>query len=54
MNMTIRKLTVLACLGAFIFGIAACNTVHGVGKDTERAGEKIQQEADEHKDSDDR
>lgn len=31
----------LAC--AFLF--AGCNTMQGLGKDTERAGEKIQQKA---------
>ena len=41
-------------LGAFAFGVSACNTVHGIGKDTEKAGEKIQKEADEHKDHDSR
>jgi predicted small secreted protein len=27
-------------------GLTGCNTVRGIGKDTERAGEKIQKEAD--------
>ena len=49
MNMTIRKIIVLAFLGAFLLGAGACNTVKGVGKDTERAGQEIQEEADEHK-----
>jgi predicted small secreted protein len=39
-------------LGAFSFGLSACNTVQGVGKDTEKAGQKIQKEANEHKDHD--
>ncbi len=30
---------------AFITGLAACNTVEGMGRDIERAGEKIQQKA---------
>lgn len=29
--------------------LAGCNTVQGAGKDVERAGEKVQQEAAEHK-----
>ena len=29
-------------LAAFLAGLAACNTVDGMGKDIERAGEKIQ------------
>ena len=28
---------------------SACNTVHGLGQDIERGGEKIKQEANEHK-----
>ena len=32
----------------FIASVSACNTVKGVGKDTERAGEVIQKEADQH------
>jgi predicted small secreted protein len=34
---------VLAIL--FTFTLAGCNTMNGVGKDVERAGEKIQQNA---------
>jgi predicted small secreted protein len=30
-------------------GLAGCNTVQGAGKDVERGGEKIQKEAQEHK-----
>jgi predicted small secreted protein len=33
----------LAALGTFVF--SGCNTMSGVGKDVERAGEKIQQNA---------
>jgi len=54
MNTIIRKTSVVLLLGAFAFGVSACNTVHGIGKDTEKAGEKIQKEADEHKDHDSR
>ena len=49
MSMIIRKFIVLAFLGAFVLGAGACNTIKGVGKDTERAGEEIQEEADEHR-----
>ena len=40
-----RILTVIACLliAALVSG---CNTVRGVGKDLERAGDKIQNVAD--------
>jgi predicted small secreted protein len=34
---------VLALAGAFL--ASGCNTMKGLGKDTERAGEKIQQNA---------
>ena len=30
---------------AFAAGLAACNTVEGMGRDIERAGEKIQRSA---------
>jgi predicted small secreted protein len=33
----------LALLGAF--AVSGCNTMKGLGKDTERAGEKIQDKA---------
>ena len=29
--------------------LAGCNTIQGAGKDVERGGEKIQKEAQEHK-----
>jgi entericidin B len=45
-----KKLLGTALLASFIAGLAAgCNTVQGAGKDIERGGEKIQQEAQEHK-----
>lgn len=52
MNTSIRNLSALLLLGAFAFGLTACNTMHGVGEDTQKAGEKIQKEADEHHDGD--
>jgi predicted small secreted protein len=45
MNIT-RKPTLLVlalALGALV--LTGCNTMRGIGKDTERAGEKIQQQA---------
>ena len=30
---------------AFVSGLAACNTFEGMGRDLERAGEKIQKKA---------
>jgi predicted small secreted protein len=49
----IRKLISSALAASFMLGILvtlpACNTIQGAGKDIERGGEKIQQEAAEHK-----
>ena len=50
MNAKARKIAYLILLAATIFGATACNTMHGVGKDTEKAGQKIEKEADEHRD----
>ncbi len=47
MNTTMRKIWVLIFLGTFVAGVSGCNTVKGVGKDTEKAGEAIQREADD-------
>ncbi|MCW8107654.1 entericidin A/B family lipoprotein [Alteromonas ponticola] len=30
----------------FVFGLAACNTMHGAGEDVEEAGEAVQDAAD--------
>jgi len=38
----------LALLALWALGLAACNTMKGVGKDVEHAGEEIQEEAEEH------
>jgi predicted small secreted protein len=38
----------MALLSATLFGLAACNTMKGVGEDVEEAGEEIQEEAEEH------
>jgi predicted small secreted protein len=46
----IAKIVLL--LAALSFGSAtltACNTVQGAGKDVEKAGQKVQEEAQEHK-----
>ncbi len=39
------KLTLLALLGATLLAVTGCNTMRGVGQDTERLGEKIQDKA---------
>ena len=43
-----KKIIFSLFVGAFVASVSACNTVKGVGKDTERAGEIIQKEADQH------
>lgn len=50
MNKTFRKLSVLLLLSAFVLNLTACNTIAGVGKDTQKAGEKIEKEAERHVD----
>ena len=37
-----KKLSILLGVIALSFGLSACNTVKGVGKDVERGGEKVQ------------
>lgn len=49
MNITFRRLSALLLLGVYVLGLGACNTIRGVGEDTEKAGEKIQQKSDEHR-----
>ena len=36
----------ISCSLALMLGSMACNTVHGLGKDVERGGEKTQDAAD--------
>jgi predicted small secreted protein len=48
MNPFSRKTSLLLLLGTFAFGLSACNTIRGLGKDTEKAGEEIQDEAKKH------
>jgi predicted small secreted protein len=43
------KALIAAILGAFI--LSACNTMEGVGRDTQAAGKKVEKEAVEHKPS---
>jgi predicted small secreted protein len=43
---TLIAALLLLSLGA---GLAGCNTVEGFGKDTQKAGEKIEEAADENK-----
>lgn len=46
---TIRPLVLALALAGAAFSLTACNTMKGVGKDVERAGEKIQDNADAHR-----
>jgi predicted small secreted protein len=46
MNHTKRIAVLLLLAIGGSAGLTGCNTVRGIGKDTERAGEKIQKEAD--------
>jgi len=41
------KALIAAILGAFV--LTACNTMEGVGRDTQAAGKKVEKEAIEHK-----
>jgi predicted small secreted protein len=45
MHIQFRKIAALMLVTAFAFSTTACNTMKGLGKDTEKAGEKIQKEA---------
>lgn len=47
--MTRKHVLLLAALMFGSISLTACNTIQGAGKDVERAGEKVQQEAQEHK-----
>ena len=48
MNTNIRKIAAALLLAAFVLSTTACNTMAGVGKDTQKAGEKIEKEAESH------
>jgi predicted small secreted protein len=42
MKFTLPGTALVALLIAFVLTASACNTVEGIGRDTERAGEEIQ------------
>jgi predicted small secreted protein len=46
MNIDTRKLMLVLLVGTMALGVTACNTMSGVGKDAQRAGEKIEKEAE--------
>ncbi len=43
------KALIAMIVGASFLMLAGCNTVEGVGKDTKAAGQKVENEAAEHK-----
>lgn len=51
MKTQIRNIFAMLMVATFAMGLSACNTVKGIGKDTEKAGEKIQKEAGRHDDN---
>ncbi len=54
MNINVPKLLPVLLAGAFALSLSACNTMKGLGEDTEVAGEKLQKEADSHIDDKDK
>ncbi len=47
--MIAKIVLLLAALSLSSLTLTACNTVQGAGKDVEKAGQKVQEEAVEHK-----
>jgi predicted small secreted protein len=45
MNILLRRYAGLLILALLIGGLVGCNTIRGVGQDTEAAGKKIEDEA---------
>ncbi len=50
MNTMIRPFATLLILAFLIGGLGACNTIRGVGQDTEAAGKAIEDEANRQSD----
>ena len=48
MNTRFRNLVLSLLVLSFSASIAGCNTMKGAGKDIEKAGEEIQEEAEKH------
>ncbi|WP_225444737.1 entericidin A/B family lipoprotein [Pseudomarimonas arenosa] len=51
MKNTLRIALTLLTTTGFALGLSACNTMHGLGRDTQVVGEKIEKEADRHIDN---
>ena len=47
--MTRKLVLLLATLAFGSVALTACNTIQGAGRDVEKAGQKVQEEAKEHK-----
>ncbi len=45
----IRSAILVALMGILVITTTACNTIEGAGKDTQKAGEKIENAADRNK-----
>jgi predicted small secreted protein len=48
MKTSFRTIAASLFVGLFLASLTACNTMKGVGKDTEKAGETIQKEVEKH------
>ena len=48
-NALVVRALALVIVSAALLSVMGCNTVEGAGKDTEKAGEKIQDTADRNK-----
>lgn len=53
MNTRFRTATAFLLLSAFLFSLGGCHTMSGLGKDTQQAGQAIEDEAEEHIDEND-
>lgn len=47
-NSSLRTFATLLLIATFSLGLSACNTMSGLGKDTQKAGEKVEKEAERH------
>jgi len=45
----LKKIAALVALAGFAFGLAACNTVEGAGKDVKATGSAVEKAADQAK-----
>lgn len=45
----IRNVLMFALVGVSLIALSGCNTIRGVGQDVEKAGEEVQEAADDAK-----